>query len=141
METRAKISLFRGMSEEQVRQLAGRCTLRSFQEGDTIIEAGEIGDSTLVVLEGEAAVRTAKVPTDVGRVLPGECLGEMSLLTRAGHTATAIAAGPMDTAVLPHEELDRLIHLRPDIGVIIYRNLAIGLGAKLIRSGLRAQNA
>ena len=61
----------------------------------------------------------------------------MSLLTRTGHSATALAKSQMNTAVLPHDELIQLIHLRPDIGVIIYRNLATGLGRKLIRSDLR----
>lgn len=127
------ISLFRGMSEEQVRQVAGRCTLRAFQVGDAILKEGDVGDDTFIVLKGQAAVSTAVGGTKVGRVLPGECLGEMSLLTRSGHSATALAETQMETVVLPHDELRRLIHLRPDIGVIIYRNLATGLGNKLIR--------
>ena len=59
------------------------------------------------------------------------------LLTRARHSATATAQTKTETAVLPHHELDQLIRLRPDIGVIIYRNLARGLGKKLIRSDRR----
>jgi len=132
-----RISLFRGMNEEQGRQVAGRCTLRVFQKGDIIIEEGDIGNSTFIILDGEASVSTSKSQTEVGRVMPGECLGEMSLLTRTGHSATVLAKSQMDTAVLPHDELIQLIHLRPDIGVIIYRNLATGLGRKLIRSDLR----
>ncbi len=127
------ISLFRGMNREQVRQVAGRCTLRVYQQGDTIIQEGNIGKNTYIVLEGEAFVTTSDRSIEVGRVLPGECLGEMSLLTSTGHSASAHARTQMDAAVLPHNELKRLIHLRPDIGVIIYRNLATGLGKKLIR--------
>ncbi|MCB1859177.1 MAG: GNAT family N-acetyltransferase [Gammaproteobacteria bacterium] len=127
------ISLFRGMNEEQVRQVAGRCTLRVFQARDIIIREGETGDSTFIILDGTASVTTSGGNREVGRILPGECLGEMSLLTSTGHSATVIATTQTDTAVLPHDELIRLIHLRPDIGVIIYRNLATGLGKKLIR--------
>jgi len=129
------ISLFRGMNEEQVRRVAGRCSLRVFQSGEFIIEEGKTGDTTYIILDGEASVSTSNGHTDVGKVLPGECLGEISLLTQASHSATARARTRLETAVLPHEELIRLIHLRPDIGVIVYRNLATGLGEKLIRSG------
>jgi hypothetical protein len=131
------ISLFRGMNQEQVRRVAGRCSLRVFQEGEVVIEEGRIGDTTYIVLDGEASVTTSIGHTEVGKVLPGECLGEISLLTKSNHSATARARTRLEVAVLPHEELIRLIHLRPDIGVIVYRNLATGLGKKLIRSGLR----
>ena len=102
-----------------------------------IIEEGKTGDSSYIILDGEASVSTSNGSEEVGKVLPGECLGEISLLTQSSHSATARAGTRLETAVLPHEELIRLIHLRPDIGVIVYRNLATGLGRKLIRSDLR----
>jgi hypothetical protein len=36
-------------------------------------------------------------------------------------------------AILAHQDLAELIRLRPDIGLLIYRNLAVGLGEKLKR--------
>jgi hypothetical protein len=137
VEARRTIALFRDMSEEQVRQIAGRCALRTFQKGDAIIREGEAGDSIFVVLDGKASIGTCAGNTEYGSVLPGESLGEMSLLTRSGHSATAVAKSEVHTAVLPHDELDRLIRARPDIGVIVYRNLAKGLGGKLIRTDRR----
>lgn len=57
----------------------------------------------------------------------GECVGEISSLTGAAHSATATAITPLEMAVLKKRELDELIRLRPDIGLLIYRNLAAGL--------------
>jgi CRP-like cAMP-binding protein len=57
----------------------------------------------------------------------------MSLLSAAAHSATATARTPVETAVLGHQELAELIRLRPDIGLLIYRNLAVGMGEKLQR--------
>jgi len=57
----------------------------------------------------------------------------MSLLTAAAHSATATALSPIETAVLGHQDLAELIRLRPDIGLHIYRNLAVGMGQKLKR--------
>jgi hypothetical protein len=41
----------------------------------------------------------------------------------------------VEAAELLQRDLADLIRRRPDIGVIIYRNLAVGLGDKLLRSG------
>ena len=49
--------------------------------------------------------------------------------------ATATAEGHVEVAELLQRDLADLIRCRPDIGVIIYRNLAVGLGKKLLRSG------
>jgi hypothetical protein len=46
---------------------------------------------------------------------------------------TATARTRVETAVLGHEDLAELIRLRPDIGLHIYRNLAVGMGQKLMR--------
>jgi GNAT superfamily N-acetyltransferase len=132
-----QISLFAGMNDEQIRQVAGRCTLKTFPPGEQIIRENEAGEETFIVLEGEASISTGRSATQVGTVGASECLGEMSYLAHARHSATATSQTKTETAVLPHRELDNLIRLRPDIGVIIYRNLATGLGKKLIRSDKR----
>ena len=55
------------------------------------------------------------------------------------HSATATAEGPVEAAELLQRDLADLIRRRPDIGVIIYRNLAVGLGDKLLRSGIHEE--
>jgi CRP-like cAMP-binding protein len=86
-----------------------------------------------VVLQGEVAVAVVGSAEPVGMAEDGECLGEMSLLTAAAHSATATARTHVETAVLEHEAAAELIRLRPDIGLHMYRNLAVGLGQKLKR--------
>ena len=52
------------------------------------------------------------------------------------HSASAVAKSQVETAVLSHESLESLIRRRPDVGVVLFRNLATGLGEKLQRSDL-----
>jgi CRP-like cAMP-binding protein len=85
------------------------------------------------VLQGEVAIAVAASPAPVGMVRSGECLGEMSMLTADAHSATATALTSVETAILGHQDLAELIRLRPDIGLLIYRNLAVGMGKKLNR--------
>src|SRR5262249_23943202 len=92
------------------------------------------GEEMHVVLDGDVAIGVAASPGPVGRVGQGECLGEMSLLTAAPHSATATALTAVEAAVTGHPELAGLIRLRPDVGLHLYRNLAVGMGEKLKRS-------
>lgn len=69
----------------------------------------------------------------MGVVRGGECLGELSFLTGGNHSATAHAVTRIEAAVLDRPDLLELIRLRPDIGLYIYRNLAVGAGEKLKR--------
>jgi CRP-like cAMP-binding protein len=73
----------------------------------------------------------------IGTVHTGETCGEVSLLSARHHSATATAVNDIEVAELFWRDLEDLIRRRPDIGVIIYRNLAVGLGDKLLRSGDR----
>jgi len=88
-----------------------------------------------LILKGEVEITLDARPASVGTVKKGECLGEMSLLASASHSATARALTAVETAVLSHRDLAELIRLRPDIGLCLYRNLAMGMGEKLKRSG------
>ncbi len=131
-----ELSLFAGLDEEQVNRLAGVCTLSTFRPGEVIFREGQPGEGINLVLEGEVAIARGEPPAPVGVVTRGECLGEMSLLTGAAHSATATARTPVEAAVLGHRDLAELVRLRPDIGLHLYRNLAVGTGAKLQRAGL-----
>ena len=127
------LPLFAGLISEQVTRLAGVCGTASFEPGKTIFREGETDYRMHVVLQGEVEITVARSSTSVGVVRDGECLGEISLLTGAPHSATATARTYVETAVLEHADLAELIRLRPDIGLHIYRNLAVDAGEKLKR--------
>lgn len=127
------LPLFSGLSAEQVARLAGVCGFAMFEPQQTIFRAGQAASHMHVVLRGEVAIAVAESTAAVGMVRAGECLGEMSLLTGGDHSATATALTPVETAVLAHQDLVELIRLRPDIGLHIYKNLAVGAGEKLRR--------
>ena len=121
------------MTADQIARVAGVCGVATFEPGQVAFREGEADNQMHVVLEGEVAITVAASAAPVGVVRSGECLGEMSLLTGAVHSASATAMTCVETALLAHEDLIELIRQRPDIGLDIYRNLAIGMGEKLKR--------
>lgn len=130
-----EVPLFQGMNSEQATRLAGACTVQEVQPGECLFVERDPADRLYLVLQGQVAISSGSPPVTIGTVRTGETCGEVSLLSARPHSATAIAEGHVETAVLLQRDLADLIRRRPDIGVIIYRNLAIGLGDKLLRSG------
>ena len=129
-----RIRLFRGLSDEQRRRLAVLCHVQTYDAGTLLFAEGEPSEAILILLDGEATLRIDGTPLPGVRVTANECLGEMSLLSSSAHSASAYAATPIEAAVLPYDDLKTLLRRRPDIGVVLYRNLAQELAAKLKRS-------
>ncbi|NNM30432.1 MAG: cyclic nucleotide-binding domain-containing protein [Akkermansiaceae bacterium] len=125
-------ALFRGLDAGQTAQLASVCSLRSFPSGTVLTEQGTPAGEALLVLAGRVSVSIDGKP--VGIVGPGESLGELSLLRATPHAATATATEDIEAAVLERDTLQALVRRRPDIGLVLYRNLATQLGEKLLRT-------
>jgi len=126
------LSLFHGLDPEQMRRLAGACRVARFAPGDVVIQEGSRDTVFYILLSGTLDIQRGGVT--VGTVGAGECLGEMSLLTGQPHSATALAVEPTEAATLAHRDLESLTRFRPDIGLVMFRNLASGLGTKLNRA-------
>jgi len=131
-----RIGLFRGLSEEQTRRLAGMFEILAFDKGETVFSRGEPSEQMYIVLSGTLAIHIDGAASPVGLVGPGECLGEVALLSEAVHSATAVAMEAVETGALTRAGLVELVRQRPDIGVVLYQNLARGLGDKLRRADL-----
>ncbi len=132
-----RAGLFGGLTEEQAQRLAGLCRRACFEADERIFGEGEPCRETYLVLAGEVAIEVGAPARRVGTVGPGEWLGEVALLTGTPHSASATAIGAVEVAVIGRAGLAELVRLRPDIGVVLYRNLASGLGEKLRRTDLR----
>ncbi len=130
-----RVELFAGLTEEQTRRLAGLCGHDFFEDGEAVFVEGDECDGIQVILKGQIAVEADGRGEPLGTVGPGETLGEVAALTGAHHSASARARGEVEVGVLDTAALGELVRRRPDIGVVLYRNLARGLGAKLRRAG------
>jgi len=133
-EVAPRVGLFRGLSDEQTLRLAGAFDYGTFDPGETIFREGDECEDMYVVLSGDVCVRLDSRGVEVGSVGVGECLGEVALLTESLHSATASACAEVETAVITRHRMVDLVRRRPDIGVVLYRNVASGLGDKLRRA-------
>jgi hypothetical protein len=128
-----RIDLFRDLTAEQVDALARLCSLQHFPEGRRVFDCGSMNDRLFLLLGGSCAVNAMERGRrhQVGVVTGGECLNETALLTPVPHQVEAVADAPTDAAIIEREDLVALIRRRPDIGLVLFRNLAQSLGDKL----------
>ncbi len=133
-----KMQLFSGLNEEQGVRLAAICELRKYSPDDQLYVANQAANHVYLIKHGSADVCIPNVAGPVANLQAGECAGEISLLHEIDHSATVRATSELEAAVMPRSELLAVIRRRPDIGVVIYRNLAAGLGNKLRRINDRA---
>jgi GNAT superfamily N-acetyltransferase len=129
-----RAGMFTGLTDEQFQRLAACCGHAAFAPGEYIFREGTDCAETYLILEGEVAVEVSGRSEPVGRVVDGECLGEVALLTETTHSAGARVTRAVTAAVFSRDDLVELVRQRPDIGVVLFRNLASGLGEKLRRT-------
>jgi GNAT superfamily N-acetyltransferase len=128
-----QMPIFGGLNSEQTARLANLFRQVTFETGDWIARQGHRDGKAYILVSGSAEIMfDDDVTADVIR--PGEFLGELSLLNRAAHSAGIRALEHVEAAVIEQIDLDELLRLRGDIGCVLYRNLATGLGVKLKRT-------
>jgi CRP-like cAMP-binding protein len=133
-------AVFSGLNDEQRRRVAGTFDYRTFESAAFVFDKGSESDEMYVVLSGRISVE--RDGRHVGYVGRGECLGEIALMSDRVHSAAARVVEAAEAGVMTRAALRDLVRRRPDIGVVLYRNLARELGDKLVRTDrTRARDA
>jgi len=128
-----RLDLLAGLSEEQAMRVASVCSVSRFADGERLFTECSPATRVFVLIEGEVEVSQGGRERSLGRVAAGESLGEVALLMGQPHSATATARSDVTTADLSRAGFEALVRQRPDIGTALFRNLAVGLGHKLLR--------
>ena len=126
--------LFEGLSQEQREQLLVICAIESFEAGDVIHRAGT-NDGLMHLILGGAVNLVTPEGRFLAQLNKGQCVGETALLVapnaQISHKLSALADDSVETASFSVRDFSELIRRRPDIGVIVYRNLASDISGKL----------
>jgi CRP/FNR family transcriptional regulator len=126
----SSLALFRGLAPNQLQRVAARSRLRSARRGERVCGRGDPMPGVFSV--GYGMLKLALPHADGERVVrflrPGECFGEASALLGRPCLIDAIALEESMLAVVPAQELARLLEV--DQGFA--RNLAGALAARTL---------
>ena len=92
IKTISTFSLFKGFSPEEVWQILASGKVVQLKPGEILISPGTTNDTLYLLIDGELRVILEKEDAEVSiPILPGEILGEMSLVVGGPTTALAVA--------------------------------------------------
>jgi CRP-like cAMP-binding protein/Fe-S-cluster-containing hydrogenase component 2 len=112
-----QVSIFSGLSDRELDELAGRIKLRSFKKGEVIIRQGEEGDSLYLVRSGFVKVslgdlRQEKILTYLRE---GSYFGETALIRQEKRNANVVAMTPVEAVQIFKADVEHLLAQNPQI--------------------------
>ncbi len=116
------VEILSPLNEKELEQVIARGRQHLWKSGETLIRQGEHGDSMFIVLQGLLEIwRTQDngESTLISRIEPGECFGEMSLLTGEARSATVRAATQVFTLEITKELMEELFRSRSELALKI----------------------
>jgi CRP-like cAMP-binding protein len=109
--------LFSSLNQSQLERLGAGSGRIRFGKGERIISQGATGNSMFILVTGSAEVWVEREgrTQSVGRLVSGDCFGEISFLTGEPRTATIIALIDCEVIEIRKEPIGNLLHEYPEL--------------------------
>lgn len=113
----ARTPLFKCLPKDEISKLSETLRVLEIPPNQVLFQEGEIGDRFYIIIQGQIEViKALGTPEErfIGLRGPGEFIGELSLINRAGlRTASVRSSGPAHLWEMSHQEFDELLHRQP----------------------------
>jgi CRP-like cAMP-binding protein len=148
--------LFEDLDRDQLERIAAVASEQSFNAEDIVMAEYTRGDEMYFIKEGllDVCISAQAGPgmglysqegdappadremTTIARLLPGQAIGEVSLVDDGLRSATVVSVGPSTLVRIGRADLLRLCDDDPKLGYVVMRNIAAELAFKMRSSGL-----
>ncbi|MEI6874174.1 MAG: mechanosensitive ion channel family protein [Spirochaetota bacterium] len=123
-----KVELFSVLSPDEIATMATSLVERKVRRGESIVRAGDCGDSMFILVEGLINVfiidQKDAVEVKVAQLRPGSYFGEMSLLTGEPRSASVTAFCESLLFEIPKESMDGILTGNPEVMVAFSNKIA-----------------
>lgn len=134
IEVLKKVSLFSGLDEQTIEQLASISEIRAFKSGQQVYAEGEADAALFVVVNGKIRIDKqidAEQQQTLQQIRDGEILGAISFVLGGEHSVSAQAVQDAELLVIRRTEFDKLGARNPAVAYRIMLRLAGRLAALL----------
>lgn len=115
----ARAPLFSSLPDDEIKKLTQTLRVLEMPPNTVLFHEGDIGDRFYIIIQGQIEViKALGTPEErlIGLRGPGEFIGELSLINRAGlRTASIRSLGPAHLWEMSHSEFDDLLHRQPSM--------------------------
>ena len=123
-----RIQLFSLLTHSECDAIVKHLKRRDFPPSLYIVREGQTGDSMFFITAGKVEVRKRDTNTGIEFLVtelePGQCFGEMALLTGKPRTASVVAAEPTTVGILEQKDFQQILIQHPKIGLSLTEILA-----------------
>ncbi len=124
-EKLSAVRLFAGVPPNELRELLIHCRVKRLDKEGILIRPGESDDRLYVLLTGMLRIHLATVDNDpIASVLPGESVGEMSVIDSSPRSAYVVAGEPSRLLEIRRDIFWALANICPSVPVNLLHLLA-----------------
>jgi len=127
------LPIFNGLDVDELDMVSGLFRKQLVQPGQVLFDRADPGEEAYVIVRGNIEVRLMEHGRPLGTFEAGHILGELAFLDGEARGATARATAPTILLVLKRDEFEELAEARPNIGRVVYKNIARELTTRLRR--------
>lgn len=125
-----KVPLFHQMTKNDLSKLAKIAKTEEVKKNEIIFSKATWGDALYVVVSGVVKIysvsRTGKTKT-FDYLEAGDFFGEMALLEKTVHSASAVAITPVEVLVIRRKNFQNLLRVHPDVSLLLLKTLSARL--------------
>jgi len=114
--------LFKSLGEEGRTELIESGYVVSYDEGQFLLEQGQVGSTMFLIMQGSVSIETDRGAgnsihlAELGR---GACIGEVSVLTGSPRTATVKALSSVKVVAFEKHRVQRVIDAHPKVRALL----------------------
>jgi small-conductance mechanosensitive channel/CRP-like cAMP-binding protein len=116
-EILSRMPFFTSLEPEALKLIEAGCKLREFRPDTVVVREGDAGASLFVVIAGllDVSKQVSGGPDRrLGRIVPGDLFGELSLLTGAPRSATVTASSHATLVEIDKQQLEPVLARHPE---------------------------
>ncbi|MBN1980028.1 MAG: cyclic nucleotide-binding domain-containing protein [Chitinivibrionales bacterium] len=130
------VTIFSGISNENLQFIYDHCSLVSKKSGELIVEEGTDATDIYIVLSGAVKIvlNLQEDPLEIIEIGPGNCIGEASVIGIQRHSATAVVSDDCLLLVISRTALLEIYNTNKDVFSLLILNIARELARRLYHS-------
>ncbi len=125
------LSMFGGLGDGELRKIARLFVQKLYRPGEFVFAKGDSSGEAYIVLRGKINIQLQRDAPPVAQLTDGKIFGELAFLDGSPRSAFAAAAQPSILLVVQRSAFSDLVRREPNLGMVVMRNIAMDLAAKL----------
>jgi CRP-like cAMP-binding protein len=130
------IQLFAGFDDDEIEAFANAADRKSVAADHVFFGMGSRNSSLFIIRTGSVKVDRVGTADNIplATLGKGQTFGEMSFMDGSRTTAAVTAMEPTEVLEISRESVDKLLDEKPNLGVKLWRNFALGLKQRLTKT-------